>query len=83
MFCEFLCLSRNPPDWHSSSVQEKPRKGRSKPPVINVPRPNLKELAASLGISVSAVSRVLSGRAEQNRIAPATRELVLAAASQS
>jgi len=62
-------------------VQEKPRKARSKPPAVTVPRPNLKELAASLGISVSTVSRVLSGRAEQNRIAPATRELVLAAAN--
>ena len=45
-------------------------------------RPNLKQLAASLGVSVSTVSRVLSGRAEQNRIAPATRERVLAAATQ-
>lgn len=53
-------------------MQEKPRKGGSKPPVINAPRPNLKELAASLGISVSTVSRVLSGRAEQNRSTPAT-----------
>ncbi len=62
-------------------MQEKPRKPRSKPAVEVGPRPNLKELAASLGISVSTVSRVLSGRAEQNRIAPATRELVLAAAA--
>ena len=40
-------------------------------------RPNLKELAALLGLSVSTVSRVLSGRSEQNRIAPATQKLIL------
>ena len=43
-------------------------------------RLNLKDFAASLGVSISTVSRVLSGRAEQNRIAPATRELILEAA---
>lgn len=62
-------------------MPDKPRKSRTKPPVVTAPRLNLKELAASLGISVSMVSRVLSGRTEQNRIPPATRELVLAAAN--
>lgn len=62
-------------------MQEKPRKAGNTPPEVAAPRPNLKEFAASLGISVSTVSRVLSGQAEQNRIAPATRERVLAAAS--
>ena len=42
----------------------------------------MKDLASSLGLSVSTVSRVLSGRAEQNRIAPATRARILASAAE-
>ncbi|MEI8039036.1 MAG: LacI family DNA-binding transcriptional regulator, partial [Verrucomicrobiota bacterium] len=42
----------------------------------------MKDLALALGLSVSTVSRVLSGQAEQNRIAPATRARILASAAQ-
>ena len=45
--------------------------------------PNLSALAASLKLSPSTVSRVLSGQAERFRISPATRERVLAEAAKS
>jgi LacI family transcriptional regulator len=57
-----------------------PEKNKSQVKKTRVPRPNLKDFAAALGISLSTVSRVLSGRAEQNRIAPATRQHILAEA---
>lgn len=45
--------------------------------------PNLSSLAATLKLSPSTVSRVLSGQAERFRISPATRDRVLAEAAKS
>jgi LacI family transcriptional regulator len=46
------------------------------------PRPTLKDIAERLGISVTTVSRILSGRAHQYRISEGTAEAVLKVAEE-
>ncbi len=75
--------SRKPPQGPAAGGRD-PRAGGKPPPIAAPPggRTSLKHLAALTGFSITTVSMVLNGRAEEFNISAETRDLILAAAKE-